>query len=135
MRGLRVAGGLWVLALAGCTDNPPIVIPPGGFYLLITASPALVSLPLGGEATVNFVVTRGGGYPGTITVVVEGLPANVIPTLAPPSLPSGSDRGVLTLRTNGQATPGSYSFVIRASGDEVDPVTTTAISLLVTSNQ
>lgn len=134
MRRLKLAWGLLALGLAGCYDNPQIVIPPGGFYLQITASPPVVTLPLGAEANVTFVVTRGGGYPGTITLAAEGLPANLIATFAPPSLPSGSDRGVLTLRTNGQAVPGSYTFSIRASGDEVDPVSTSAISLVVTPN-
>ena len=117
--------------VAGCNDNPPLN-PPSDWFLNITFSPAAVTIPLGGTATINVVVTRGGQYGGTITLTAEGLPATVIPTFDPAILTGSNDRGTLTLTAGPGTVVGNCSFIIRASGADVEDDVTPTISCAVT---
>ena len=120
-----------VLMIGGCSDDDTTEPPPPEYYLTITFSPAAVVVPQGGTAALNLRITRGDLYPGTITLTVEGLPANVTGTFVPATLPTG-DESVLTIAASPQAALGSCAFTVRASGPGVDPDVTPAISCMVT---
>jgi len=126
------AFALAALALAGCSDNPEATPPDSNYYLVITVTPPGTTVPQGGSATINVVITRGGLYPGTVTLSAEGLPVNVNGLFQPSTLNSPATQSVLTVSANAQAALGSFTFVIRARGADVDDVVTQPISVVVT---
>jgi hypothetical protein len=129
----RVSGCLlFALALAGCSNNPEVTPPPPDYYLLITITPPGVTMPAGGEATISVIVTRDGLYPGTVTLSAEGLPINVTGVFQPAALTGNLTQSTLTVAANVQAALGSFTFVIRARGADVDDVVTSPISVVVT---
>jgi hypothetical protein len=117
--------------VAGCDDEPTNP-PDDGFFLRITYSPAAVNIPLHNSETMQLVVTRGGLYPGSITLTAEGLPATVIATFNPAILTGTTDRSTLTLTSGQGNTAGPCPFTIRATGPEVDDAVTPTISCVVT---
>jgi len=119
------------LTIVACSDDDPEPAP-SDYYLQLTFAPAAVTVAKGGNATVNLFVTRGGLYPGTVTLAVEGLPANVTGTFVPATLPAGVSNSILTISAGAQAAAGSCAFTIRASGPDVDDAVTPAISCVVT---
>lgn len=117
--------------VAACDDEPTNPPDDGGYYISITYSPAAVTLPLGGNVTLNVVVTRGGLYPGAITLTTSALPTGVIPTFNPPIL-NNTDRGTLTLTAGPGTVAGACPFTITASGQGVETKTTPTISCAIT---
>ena len=118
--------------VAGCNDNPPLNPPQDDYFLRITYSPAAVVIPLGNSVNVSVVVTRGGLYPGAITLTAEGLPNAIIPTFNPVILTGSTDRSTLTLTSGPGAVAGPCPFTIRATGADVDDEVTPTISCAVT---
>jgi hypothetical protein len=117
--------------VTACDDEPTNPPPDSGYYINITYSPAAVTLPLGGSVTINVVVTRGGLYPGTITLTTSALPTGVIATFNPPVL-TNTDRGTLTLTAGPGTVAGPCGFTITASGQGVETKTTPTISCAIT---
>lgn len=70
-------------------------------------------------------LTRGGGYSGAVTLVAEGLPANVTATFAPASLVGSTLSSTMTLSVGHEAPVGVASVTIRASGTGVTAATAT----------
>ena len=120
------------LGLASCDDeatNPP---PDGGYYISITYTPPAVTIPLGGSEAINIQVTRGGLYPGTITLTTSALPTGLLATFNPPLLTGTTDRATLTLTAGPGTVAGTCPFTITASGQGVDTKTTPTISCAIT---
>jgi len=123
---------LTTLVAVGCSDDDETAPPPSGYYLNINYSPPAVTLPLGGAVNISIVITRGGLYPGAITLEAEGLPATIIPTFNPAILTGSADRSTLTLTAGPQSVAGPCPFVIRATGANVEAEVTATISCVVT---
>lgn len=132
MLGRNFTRGLVALALAGCSDNPEVTPPDSNYYLQLTITPPGLTVPQNGAATINVIVTRGNLYPGTVILSAEGLPINVVGTFQPAALAGNVTQSTLTVAPNLQATLGTFTFVIRARGADVDDVVTQPISVVVT---
>lgn len=128
---MRLLAFILLATLATACDDPANPGGGGEYYLNITYSPAAVTLPVGGSVTLNIVVTRGGLYPGTITLTTSALPNGVIPTFNPPVL-SNTDRGTLTLTAGNGTVAGPCPFTITASGQDVESKTTPTIGCVIT---
>ena len=118
--------------VAACDDEPTNPPPDGGNYISITYSPPAVNIPLGGNEVINIQVTRGGLYPGTITLTTSALPTGLIATFNPPLLTGTTDRATLTLTAGPGTVAGPCPFTITASGQDVETKTTPTISCAVT---
>ena len=129
---MRFLTFILLATLVTACDDEPTNPPDDGYYINVTYSPAAVTIPLGGNATVNYVVTRGGLYPGTITLTTSALPNGLIPTFNPPTLTGTNDRGTLTLTAGNGTVAGPCPFTITASGEGVDPKTTPTIGCAIT---
>lgn len=95
------------------------VTPPPEFTIALSVTPTDVALPVGAQLTLAVTVTRGGGYAGTVSLSVEGLPSYVTGTFEPASLAGTAASSTLTLATGDHAPLGTYAIIIRASGDGV----------------
>lgn len=84
------------------------------------------------EASTTVTVHRGGGFSGSVSIAVEGVPSGVTATADPPSVLSGSSTSELTLSAGPNATPGSQTLTVRATGSGVTAATAT-INLTVTA--
>ena len=133
MLKLRIAMFALALASTACSDDDETGPPSGGPFLNISIAPVAATLPVGGSRDFAVVVTRGAGYPGVITLTVEGLPQNVTATLNPASMPNPTNNSTVTIAANAQATPGSCNFAVRAIGANVVSVVTQTVSCVVTA--
>jgi hypothetical protein len=118
--------------VAACDDEPTNPPPDDGYYINLTYSPPAVNIPLGGNEVINIQVTRGGLYPGAITLTTSTLPTGLIPTFNPPILSGTADRATLTLTAGPGTVAGTCPFTITASGQGVDTKVTPTISCAVT---
>ena len=132
-RSLRWLSAPFV-ALAACQGgggaNGVDVTPPE-FSIALSVSPTDVSIPIGGRQTLSVNVTRGGGYQGGVSFVVDGLPSYVTASFEPSVLWGTTGQATLTLVTTDEAPAGVYPIVVRARGDVVTEKSVTVNCTLV----
>ena len=120
---------LSVLGLAACggpsepEDNPTISI---------TISPTSASVEQGGSTDVAVTVTGAGGFTGTATVAVEGLPSGVTGTVGNVGGSGGTTTATVTISVGAAVAAGNHSITFRGSGSGVSAVTAT-FTLTVTA--
>jgi hypothetical protein len=83
-------------------------------------------LKQGNKATSTIIITPTGGFNGTVSLSVSGLPKGVTASLSPSSTKSSS---ALTLSASGGATLGTSSITV--TGQYGSPVQKTNISVNV----
>ncbi len=123
---LLVAG-----AFTGCDNGSS---PTGGgnnFTISISLANPTLSLEQGGSGTVGVTLERGGGYTGTVSLTVEGMPTGVSATADPASLAAGATSSTITVSAGAAASPGTYTLTVQATGSEVTAATAT-LNLTVT---
>jgi kumamolisin len=96
-----------------------------GFSL--SASPGSVALTQGGSATSTITVTDGGGFSGSVTLSVSGLPNGVTAGFVPNPTTTTS---TLTLTASGTAATGTSTVTITGVSSSLTSVT----DLIVTVN-
>ncbi|MES2303961.1 MAG: hypothetical protein V4558_00540 [Gemmatimonadota bacterium] len=121
---------LLTAATAGCgksaTGNDPDPVVPTMAISLVSAN---LSVAQSGNGNVTVNVTRGGGFTGSVTLAVEGLPAGVsAPNVV---VASGATSALVTFTATAGATTGASSPIIRATATGVSAQTAT-VSLTVT---
>src|SRR5262249_28796178 len=92
----------------------------------ISAAPDSRTVTAGAPTTYTATVSGFGGFTGTVTLSVTGLPAGVTASFAPPSIGGGAGSATLTVTTSGTTTPGAYSLTITGSSGSLShsaPVT------------
>ncbi|MCC6317293.1 MAG: hypothetical protein IT361_06320 [Gemmatimonadaceae bacterium] len=121
-----------VAACGGGGDKGGPTQPPGntGTLTLSAGTPA-VQLSTGGSATAAVSIVRGGGFSGTVTLALSGLPTGVTGAFNPPSLDASTSASTLTLTAAANAAPGLATITITASGTGVTSSTTT-VQVVVT---
>jgi probable HAF family extracellular repeat protein len=92
-------------AIRGCTATPEFTI---------SASPASQSIVQGASTSYTATVTAFGGFNGTVTFSVSGLPAEATGTFTPPSV-VGSGSSTLSVSTAATTPAGSYPLTITAT--------------------
>jgi hypothetical protein len=98
------------------------------------ASPATsVVVPQGTAGSVPLTITRVNGFAAGVSLVAEGLPANVTATFTPALLPNGSVSSSLVLAATSAATPGTSTITVRARAQGIADKTT-AVQLTVASS-
>ena len=120
----------------GPTDPPP---PTPDFTMSV--SPTTVTVVAGGQAAaaaaavsqkgttdIQVTVSRSGGFSGTVTVTVSGLPSGV--TASALSIDGGQTSGTLTLTAAASASAGSNSLTISGAASGI-AAKTASVSLTV----
>ncbi|MBC7896486.1 MAG: hypothetical protein H7066_13810 [Cytophagaceae bacterium] len=120
---------LAISVLAGCGGgdkggNPAQPPGPQGTLALSAGSPAIL-LSTGGSATAGFTITRGGGFTGSVSLALSGLPTGVTGAFAPASLDASTTSSTLTVTAAANAAAGVSTLTITASGTGVTSQTTT----------
>lgn len=123
-----LAATLSMGALAACSggdggDDGNGGTGPNNYSLIIATSTSALSLAPGASATVDVTVTRGGGYPGNVTVVVQNLPAGVSGSCSPEVLTGTQTSSTCTVTVSQGAALGSSPASIKISGSGVNEAT------------
>lgn len=105
--------------------------PPGlSIGLLIRDATDEIWVVRGASKTWEVIVTRGGGFAGTVDLSIEGLPAGVTAQFLPPAVDASMAGGALVLTAAASAATGTSDVVIRARAAGV-PDATLAVRLAV----
>lgn len=98
----------------------------------IAASSSVLSVTQGGSANVDVAVARAGGFSGSVSVSVTGLPVGVTAVATPASLSSGVERTTVSFSAVSEAAVGTSAITVRATGAGVAETQAT-IALSVTA--
>jgi uncharacterized membrane protein len=111
---LGATPGTYTVTVTGTTGSvstsvPLVVtIPAPGFNLMSSASN--VTLLVGGSSAASTIkVNDNGGFSGSVSLAVSGLPTGVTATLSPSSTATTS---TLTLKPGASAVPGTYNVLV-----------------------
>ena len=105
---------LLTLALAACNGAPA---PATEAELEVGLVPTSVSLPRGGDASVEVRIERRGGLTGAVEVTPGEVPAGI--EVTPASLAEDATRATLTLAAQADLAPGERTLTLVASAGEV----------------
>jgi Domain of unknown function (DUF1929) len=89
-----------------------VVVGPANFT--VSATPSLVTVNPGSNASYNVAITGQNGFSGTVNFNVSGLPAGATGAFVP-TTGTGSGSTTLSITTVGSVTPGSYPLTITAT--------------------
>ena len=81
----------------------------------LSLSPPSVTVPQGGSASVQVLSTVSGGYSGTITLSLIGVPPGVTMSFTSTTITAGSST-VLNIQVSGTAATGTYTVTVRGKG-------------------
>lgn len=115
---------LLVLTL-GCGGDGSTTSPEPSGTLRISLAPPAGSIAAGSSGAAQVSITRGGGFTGSVTLIVEGAPSGVTAALSASSVASGVSTASVDLAVGESVTPGTYTLTIRASGSGVESATAT----------
>lgn len=93
----------------------------------VTATPASQSVTQGNSTTFTTTVTPTGGFTGTVSLTVSGLPTGATGTFSPASLASGNS--TLTITTTSSTPTGSFPLTI--TGTSGSTTHTASVTLVV----
>lgn len=118
---------VFAMALTSCNgddnDDGGSTGPTGSIQLAV--SPATVSIPQGGNATVTVTLQRGGGFSGAVTVAVEGLTTGITAVVTPTSLTGITTSATITVTVSPAVALATYTATVRASAVGVGDATAT----------
>ena len=106
---------------AGCTLTPDFAL---------TATPASQSVVAGNGTSYTATITPSGGYSGTVTFSVSGLPAGATGTFTPTSV-TASGTSTLAITTTTAVAAGTYPLTI--TGSDGTLTHTASVSLVVSA--
>lgn len=89
----------------------------------VSAANQSISLPQGNTLEVPLTVTREGGFTGSVSLILFGLPAGVTGVITPVVVESGVTSAVLTLTASLATETGPFSLMLRASSQGLTDVT------------
>ena len=96
----------------------------------VAASPASHSVVQGSSTSYTVTVTPSGGFTGTVSFSVSGLPAGAAATFNPTSVP-GSGTSTMSVTTSSTTPTGSYPLTI--TGTSGTQTHTASVTLVVTA--
>lgn len=127
----RTAGVLavGVVALSGCGGSETPTDPSSDHSFSITVAPSSLSLEQGSQGEVTVSVSRSGGFTGSVSVLVEGLPDGVSAG-SDLSVPANSSSLTVPLAAAANAASGSGSVTFRGTAGEL-PAQTASLALTI----
>lgn len=124
MRVVPHVGLAAVVLAAGCGgggggDGPTVPVPTPAIALSLSATSA--SAVQGGTTTVTGTLTRSGGYTGSVTFTLEGVPTGVTGAVDIAQTNGATTTATISIQVALGAPVGSSTIVVRAAGNGVDP--------------
>jgi hypothetical protein len=111
---------------AACTSTQAFTLTvPAGSFALSSSAPA-VSIAPSASGTDTVSVTDTGGFTGSVTLAVSGLPSGVTGVLAPNPATGTS---VLTFTASSTATPGTSTITVTGTSGTLTATTTIALTV------
>lgn len=85
----------------------------------VAANPTSLTIEQGSSNTVNLTLVRGGGFSGSVTATVTGLPPEITVTVSPSTLTGTTSAAVVTVAVGATTAPGSYTATITGTASGV----------------
>ncbi len=104
-----------------------VVTPPPSFTL--HAATASLNALVGGTASTQLTSAAVNGFASTVTLSGGKLPAGVVVTFAPASIPGSNGQSTMTVQTTNAAVPGAYTLQVSAAGGGVASTTPIALNI------
>jgi subtilase family serine protease len=114
-------------SLARTTSVTLVVSPPAPPGFSLTASPASQTVKRGSSTTYTITITPTGGFTGSVTLSVKGLPSRTTGTFSPDPT---TDSSTLTITTSSKTRTGTIKLTI--TGVSGGLTSTTTVTLVVT---
>jgi hypothetical protein len=120
------------------TDAEPITVDSAAVSYAVAAptfavatSPSSLIMAQNSTAVVSVVLTASGGYTGTDTLSVTGLPTGVTAAFSPATITNGVGTSIMTMTASGAAVTGNATLTVTASdgtATNTAPVAATVIT-------
>ena len=110
-----------LLLMGGCSDSTDTSIPTPAMSVSFGPTTTF-SVPRGQSKTFTVTVTRTGGFSGSVTIAITGLPEGVNVGCSPS--PTLAHETTLSVAATATAPVGTYTATARATGSGVLPQTT-----------
>jgi hypothetical protein len=109
------------------------IVPLSGPTFTMLATPSSQTVTVGSSTNPPYTVstTAVGGFAGTVSLSVSGLPTGATPTFNPASVSAGSS-STLTVATTSSTPTGSYPLTITGTSGSITQTAT--VTLVVTAN-
>ncbi len=104
-----------------------VVTPPPSFML--HAATTSLNVLVGGAASTQLTTAAVNGFASTVTLSGGTLPAWVLVTFAPASIPGSNGESTMTIQTTNAAVPGAYTLQVSAAGGGVTSTTPLALNI------
>ena len=91
--------------------------------IALTVSPGSASVEAGSPSSLTATVSRSGGFTGSVTVELQGLPSGASASVGDPSTSGATSTFAVAIETTTSTAPGQYELTVRASGSGVSAVT------------
>jgi hypothetical protein len=119
------------IGVQACGDGATEPTPAAGGTFTLTAAQAPVPVLQGGTGEANIAIVRSGGFAGSVTLAVTGVPAGVTATMNP-SITTGTT-STLVVTTAAAVATGNATVTITGTATGRPDQTTTATVVIVPS--
>jgi hypothetical protein len=92
----------------------------------MTAAPATQIVKPGGSTTYTVTITPSGGFTGSVSLAVSGLPAGATPSFSPTST---SSTATLTVKTSSSSKPGASTLTITGTSGSLSHTATVTLQI------
>lgn len=117
-------GAAMAVTLIACDDDGTNPDTNPGFA--VTLSSQTLSVEQNSETSMTASIVRTGDFDGTVTLLVEGVPAGLTVSIDPPQITNGTTSATLMVEAAPTLAPGTYTFTIRAQAPGLADQTYTA---------
>ncbi len=114
-------------SLTHSTTVALVVNSAGSANFSITGSPSSQTVAAGNPASYSATVTPSGGFTGSVSLSVSGLPSGASATFSPNSIAGGSGNSTMRVTTSTNTPAGSYTLTITGTSGSLTHSTTVAL--------
>jgi uncharacterized membrane protein len=99
----------------------------------VSASPASQTVVQGSPTSYTVTVAASGGFAGSVSLSVTGLPSSATATFSPTSITSGSGSSTMNVATTASTVAGNYTLTITGTSTSPSLTHSTTVTLVVNS--